>query len=154
MLREWRITYQEELAQVRAEEKKAIVKAVGKVKGKGKMKAKERAAAKAAVKAAMKAVYESMEQPSVSGIYRRYLEHIPNVILVRTFRAWVGRGYRLAALAGGGELSLQFRRSRTKPWYILGSPYFIMLMAGRKMCYQVGSAPWASIRMVCNALHQ
>ncbi|KAM5534226.1 hypothetical protein V8D89_012133 [Ganoderma adspersum] len=97
MLREWRVTYQEELAQLRAEEKKAMAKAVAKVKG----KAKERAAAKAAVKAVMKAAYEKVELPCVSGIYRHYLEHIPNVILVGMFRAWVGRGYRLAALAGG-----------------------------------------------------
>ncbi|KAM5543954.1 hypothetical protein V8D89_002571 [Ganoderma adspersum] len=79
MLREWRVTYQEELAQLRAEEKKVIAKAVAKMKG----KAKERAAAKAVVKAAMKAAYKKVELPCVSGIYHRYLEYIPNMILLK-----------------------------------------------------------------------
>ena len=100
MLKEWQVTYREELAQVRAEEKKAKAKA----KGKARTRTRARATARALKK--VKKAKETIERPSVTGIYRRHLQHIPNVIQVRTFRAWVGKGYRFAALASGGKSNL------------------------------------------------
>ncbi|KAI1788744.1 fungal-specific transcription factor domain-containing protein [Ganoderma leucocontextum] len=79
LLRAWHITYKEEVAEARA---KAKAERRGKGKGKG--------------------VEETIMRPSVTGLYYRHLQNIPGVIQDRTFRAWVAKGYRFAALASAG----------------------------------------------------
>ena len=101
MLREWQVTYKEQLAEVKAAEKRAKLR----VETRGKTRAAIARARAKATNTAKKA-QDKIERPSVTGIYRRHLQHIPNVIQVRTFRAWVGKGYRFAALAGGGKSDL------------------------------------------------
>ncbi|KAI1784562.1 hypothetical protein LXA43DRAFT_1101238 [Ganoderma leucocontextum] len=49
---------------------------------------------------------EKYEKLSMTGIYRRHLENISGAPEARTFRSWVGAGYRYATLAGAEEYGL------------------------------------------------
>ncbi|PIL34484.1 hypothetical protein GSI_03261 [Ganoderma sinense ZZ0214-1] len=128
LLRPWQVAYEEELARLR----EAKIKTKTKTQGEGKAKAKGQTKANATGKGSQPRI----EKPSVTGIYRRYLAHIPGVIQDRAFRAWVAKGYRFAALASSGSV------------------YILALMAGRTMCHEIGKAPWETIRTMCHVLRR